>query len=276
MAKGKASLGKPRSVCHQVCRSGSVGRKAGGVNGTGTVFNGAGARAVTIVTNGPLDGAFGIIGVVVAANGLTVHLLTLPTMSSRPSRIHSLRRTVYLGAAAAAALTAVTFPLGAQAMGAMAPAGAAPVSPRDSLKTTIAGATISANYGRPSKRGREIFGGLGDMQWGMVWRTGANEATHFTTSKDLAFGSATVPAGTYTLYTLLDKAGKWMLIVNKQTGQWGTEYDAAKDLVRIPLTVEQTPAVVEKMNIEVTNAGRGGDIAIVWDRTKAHAAFVVK
>ena len=260
-------------------RIGSSGRKGGGVNGTGTVFNGAGARAVSIVTKGPLDGAFGTIRVVVATYGPTLpHSPTFPTMSSRPSRIHSLRRTVYLGAAAAAALTAVTVPLGAQAMGAMAPAkaGAAPASPRDSLKTTIAGATISANYGRPSKRGREIFGGLGDMQWGMVWRTGANEATHFSTSKDLAFGSATVPAGTYTLYTLLDKAGKWMLIVNKKTGQWGTEYDAKNDLVRIPLTVEQTPAVVEKMNIEVTNAGSGGDLAIVWDRTKAHAAFVVK
>jgi hypothetical protein len=199
-------------------------------------------------------------------------------MSNRQSLIRSLRRTMYMGATVAAALAALVMPAGAQTMGAMAPAkaGAPPASPRDSLKVTIAGATISANYGRPSKRGREIFGGLGDMQWGMVWRTGANEATHFTTSKDLAFGNVTVPAGTYTLYTLLDKGGKWMLIVNKQTGQWGTEYDAKKDLVRIPLTVDQTPAVVEKMNIEVTTAGRGGDIAIVWDRTRAHTAFTVK
>ncbi len=163
-------------------------------------------------------------------------------------------------------------------MAGMAPArpGQAPASPRDSVKTTIAGANIFVDYGRPSKRGREIFGGLGDMKWGMVWRTGANAATHLTTDKSLQFGNLAVPAGKYTLYTLLDQGGKWMLIVNKQTGQWGTEYDAKQDLVRIPLTVEQTPAVVEKMTIEVKPAGKGGTISIMWDRSNAHAAFTVK
>lgn len=149
----------------------------------------------------------------------------------------------------------------------------APASPRDSLKATVGGATVSVNYGRPSKRGREVFGGL--EKWGNVWRTGANEATHFTTTKTLKFGSATVPAGTYTLYTLLDEGGKWQLIVNKQTGQWGTEYSAANDLVRIPLTVERTPAVVEQMEITVMPMGQGGQLAILWDRTKAHASFTV-
>ncbi len=152
-------------------------------------------------------------------------------------------------------------------------AQAAPASPRDSVKTTIAGAALKVDYGRPSKRGREVFGGL--EKWGNVWRTGANQATHFTTSKTLNFGAATVPAGTYTLYTLLDQGGKWQLIVNKQTGQWGTVYDAKQDLVRIPMTVEQTPAVVEKMEITITPAGAGGELAILWDRTKAKAAFTV-
>jgi len=129
------------------------------------------------------------------------------------------------------------------------------------------------DYGRPSKRGREIFGGL--EKWGNVWRTGANQATHFTTSKALKFGAATVPAGRYTIYTLLDQGGKWQLIINKQTGQWGTEYDQKQDLVRIPLTVGQTPAVVEKMEITMTPAGTGGEFAILWDRTKAKASFTV-
>lgn len=170
-------------------------------------------------------------------------------------------------------------PLTAQGgMGAMQPAkaGQAVPSPRDSVKATIAGAALSVDYGRPSKRGREIFGGLGDMQWGMVWRTGANKATHFTTSKALQFGALAVPAGTYTLYTLLDKGGKWMLIVNKQTEQWGTDYDAKQDLVRIPLTVTQTPAVVEKMTIEIVPAGKGGEFSMSWDRSRAAAAFTVK
>ncbi len=189
-----------------------------------------------------------------------------------------LRLSLIRSIAAGAALSISALPAVAQSGMNMAPARAnqPPASPRDSVKATIAGANIFVDYGRPSKRGREVFGGLGDMKWGMVWRTGANKATHLTTSKGLQFGALAVPAGTYTLYTLLDEGGKWMLIVNKQTEQWGTEYDAKQDLVRIPLTVEKTPAVVEKMTIEVMPAAKGGQIAIMWDRTKAYAAFTVR
>jgi len=154
--------------------------------------------------------------------------------------------------------------------------GQAPASPRDSLAVNVAGADIKVNYGRPSKRGRVIFNGLGDMKWGMVWRTGANEATHFTTSKTLDFGGKTVPAGTYTLFTQLEENGKWQLIVNKQTKQWGTAYDAKQDLVRIPMTVTDKNAVVEKMEIQVKSAGKGGEIVVAWDTYKAVATFNVK
>ena len=154
--------------------------------------------------------------------------------------------------------------------------GQAPASPRDSLAVTVAGADIKVNYGRPSKRGRVIFNGLGDMKWGMVWRTGANQATHFTTSKALDFGGKQVPAGTYTLWTLLAENGKWELIVNKQTGQWGTAYDGKQDLVRIPMTVTDKNAVVEKMEIQVKPAGKGGEIIIAWDTYKAVVGFTAK
>jgi hypothetical protein len=153
--------------------------------------------------------------------------------------------------------------------------GQAPASPRDSLKVTVAGSEIAVNYGRPSKRGRVIFNGLADMKWGMVWRTGANEATHVTTSKALDFGGKVVPAGKYTLWTKLEENGKWELIV-KQTGQWGTAYDAKQDLVRIPMTVTSSNPVVEKMEIQVKPAGKGGELVIAWDTYKAVAAFTVK
>lgn len=178
----------------------------------------------------------------------------------------------------AAALTLSPMALAAQggmSMPAQQP-GQAPASPRDSLKVNIAGSDIAVNYGRPSKRGREIFGGLADMKWGMVWRMGANEATHFTTSKDLAFGTATVPAGKYTLWVKLEQSGKWELIVNKQTGQWGTAYDAKQDLVHIPMTVTALPAVIEKMEITVKPSGKGGELAVQWDKTRAAATFTVK
>jgi len=149
----------------------------------------------------------------------------------------------------------------------------APASPRDSVVTTIGGAALKLDYGRPSKRGREIFGGL--VPWNTVWRTGANEATHLTTNKPLTFGSVTVPAGRYTLLTLPQQNGQWLLIINTQTGQWGTEYQTSQDLARVPLTVTQTPAVVEQMQLTLTAAGTGGELAILWDRTKAAVRFTV-
>jgi len=191
----------------------------------------------------------------------------------------TLSRTLRRGVYAAAALSLIS--VSASAQGGMAgmkmdAQPKAPASPRDSVITTVAGSNINVNYGRPSKRGRVLFNGLGDMKWGTVWRTGANEATHFTTSKPLAFGAITVPAGTYTLFTKLEENGKWELIVNKQTKQWGTDYDMKQDLVRIPMTVTSNNAVVEKMEIMVKPTAKGGEIIVAWDNYKAIAAFTAK
>ncbi|WP_461415408.1 DUF2911 domain-containing protein [Gemmatimonas sp.] len=191
----------------------------------------------------------------------------------------SISRSLVRSAVAFAAVSVFSVSAAAQGgMGGMQMGGGrqAPASPRDSLTAAISGAEIKVNYGRPSKRGRVLFNGLGDMKWGMVWRTGANEATHFTTSKTLDFGGKTVPAGTYTLFTQLEANGKWELIVNKQTKQWGTAYDKAQDLVRIPMTVTSNNAVVEKMEIQVKPAGKGGEVIVMWDTYKAVAAFTVK
>ncbi|MBL0939537.1 MAG: DUF2911 domain-containing protein [Gemmatimonadaceae bacterium] len=187
----------------------------------------------------------------------------------------SISRTLVRGATGFAYALAAVSVLSVSASAQAAPRQA-PASPRDSLSASIGGADIKVNYGRPSKRGRVIFGGLNDMKWGMVWRTGANEATHFTTSKTLDFGGKVVPAGTYTLFTQLEENGKWELIVNKQTKQWGTAYDKAQDLVRIPMTVTSNNAVVEMMQITVTPAGKGGEITVAWDNYKAVAGFTVK
>ncbi|MCE2954715.1 MAG: DUF2911 domain-containing protein [Gemmatimonas sp.] len=192
----------------------------------------------------------------------------------------TISRSLVRGAFALAAVSVFSVSATAQGgMGGMQMGGGrgqAPASPRDSLTASVSGAEIKVNYGRPSKRGRVIFNGLNDMKWGMVWRTGANEATHFTTSKALDFGGKSVPAGTYTLFTQLEANGKWELIVNKQTKQWGTAYDKAQDLVRIPMTVTDKNAVVEKMEIQVKPAGKGGEIIVMWDTYKAVAGFAVK
>src|SRR6266705_3353530 len=109
------------------------------------------------------------------------------------------------------------------------------LSPADTVRASVAGAAVAVRYSRPSMRGRVIFGNV--VPRNKVWRTGANEATVLETSADLSMAGTKVPAGKYTLWTI-PAPGGWTLIVNKNTGQWGTEYDAQYDLARLDMKVE--------------------------------------
>ena len=107
-----------------------------------------------------------------------------------------------------------------------------------------------------------------------MWRTGANAATGFTTDADLTVNGTRIPKGSYTLWTLPTPEGA-TLIVNSQTGQWGTQYDESKDFARIKLSREQLTQPVEVFTIAVEPAERGGVLSLVWDRTKYTAPVVV-
>lgn len=133
-------------------------------------------------------------------------------------------------------------------------------STRDTVNAQVGGATVWIDYGRPAKRGRTIWGAL--VPHDTTWRFGANAATQFRTDKDLDIGGVTVPAGFYTLW-LYPTATKSFLIVNSQTGQWGTAYDASKDVARIPLDPHMSlPEVEERFRIFVQN-----DMLMMhWDR----------
>ena len=146
------------------------------------------------------------------------------------------------------------------------------LSPRDTVLATVHGAELKLDYGRPSKRGRPIFGGL--VPWNRVWRLGANRATHLWTGRDLIMDGTLVPAGTYTLYLLPSHSG-WRLIINRQTGQEGTEYDSAQDLARIRLRTTTLPQPVEQLTLAIEEQGDGGVIHIRWDRTQASAPFTL-
>ena len=130
------------------------------------------------------------------------------------------------------------------------------LSPRDSVFLRFDTSTIGVNYGRPSIRGRIIMGHL--VPWNQVWRTGANEATHLATNFDMVMGGVPVPRGRYTLWTLPSPDG-WQVIINKQTGQWGTVYNPALDLARFPATVEKLTAAVDTFTIafQATGASTG-------------------
>ena len=142
-----------------------------------------------------------------------------------------------------------------------------PLSPPAQAEGMIGEAHVTIDYSRPSKRGRVIFGEL--VPWGKVWRTGANAATTLTTDRDLVIGGAEVPAGTYTLYTIPSAEGAWKLIINKQTGQWGTQHDAAQDLARMDMQVAQVEEPVEQFTIEVEPDGDAGVLRLTWDTTAA-------
>jgi hypothetical protein len=146
------------------------------------------------------------------------------------------------------------------------------VSPHETVSATVDGAKISVTYGRPYLKGRKV--GVELAPYGKVWRTGADEATTLVTSKGLMFGNTHVQPGTYTLYTLPAEQG-WQLIINKQTGQWGTEYDPKQDLARIPMTVGKTNAPVEQLTIEVGDTPAGGELRLSWENTRAVAPFTV-
>jgi hypothetical protein len=154
-------------------------------------------------------------------------------------------------------------------------------SPRDSAQLRVAGSSVAVSYGRPYMRGRQIFGGL--VPFDQVWRTGANEATSFRTNATLDVNGVQIPAGEYTLYSLIrgpstGNVSEWTLIVNRQTGQWGTQYDASRDLVRIPMTVTQLDRPVEQFTIRVIENGsaqRTGRLVMMWERTQATLDFRV-
>jgi hypothetical protein len=147
-------------------------------------------------------------------------------------------------------------------------------SPPATASATLKGNAITINYHAPSLRGRKM---VGDHDpYGQVWRTGANEATTLITAVNLKIGTLTVPAGTYTIYTL-PNADQWLLIVNKQTGQWGTEYNQEQDLGRTPLTNGTLASPQEKMSISFEKTkGNTTELHIKWDKADEYVTVTAE
>ena len=152
-------------------------------------------------------------------------------------------------------------------------AGLGMLSPRDTVRVGVGGALLSIDYGRPAKRGRVVFGGV--VPLGEVWRTGANAATQFKTDKALDFGGTVVPAGFYTLWTI-PSANGWKLVINGETGQWGTDHKADKDLYAIDMQLSALSQPVERFTIGVEPSGGAGVLIMTWDTTRASVAFTAQ
>ena len=135
-----------------------------------------------------------------------------------------------------------------------------------------AGGIVLVDYGRPMVRERSVWGGA-LVPFDSVWRAGANDATHLFTTRVLTFGQLTVPPGSYTLWIQHTRTGTF-LIVNRQTGQWGTVYDPAQDVGRVAMQMAPAPNHVEEMTVTVRNmGGNRGAIDFAWGNSVATATF---
>jgi Protein of unknown function (DUF2911) len=151
----------------------------------------------------------------------------------------------------------------AQFEAAEAKSGVTELSVRDTVRASIGDATFTIDYGRPLVRGRVLAGNI--LPYDMVWRTGANAATQFTTSAPVTLAGMRIPAGTYTLWTVPRTNGRADLIVNRQTGQWGTEYDGSHDLGMAHMTTETLTTPVEKFTIAITSTSKArGALTMEW------------
>ena len=148
------------------------------------------------------------------------------------------------------------------------------LSVRGVVHDSIGAAEITVDYGRPLVRGRQLLGGV--VPFGEVWRTGANAATQLTTSSPITLAGLDLPAGTYTLWTL-PKPGDVELIVNKQFGQWGTEYNPARDLGRARMTSDSSNAPVEQFTISfVPKNAQSATLAMAWGPFRWTAPIVAR
>jgi hypothetical protein len=155
------------------------------------------------------------------------------------------------------------------------------VSPPDIAGTVVDGNRVSIFYSRPytkdPKTGakRIIWGGL--IPYGKIWRAGANEATLLVTQQPIEMGGQTIPGGAYTLFVLPEEDGTAQLIVNKQIGQWGLQYDKKQDLLRVPLTKDPLNQPLDQFVIAVeSNPTGGGVIKLMWESTQYSVPFTVK
>lgn len=152
--------------------------------------------------------------------------------------------------------------------------GGKPSPPASATCDLGGGKTIKTDYSSPRMKGRKIYGGL--VPYGEVWRTGANEATTFITSADVTVGGTSVPAGSYTIFTV-PNADSWKLIINKKTGEWGIPYKYQSDeLARVDMNVSKLPSPVEDFTISYEKTGNGCTMHIDWETTRASVAITAK
>ncbi|MBT8324752.1 MAG: DUF2911 domain-containing protein [Bacteroidia bacterium] len=149
-------------------------------------------------------------------------------------------------------------------------------SPSATLKQKVGLTDVVIHYSRPGVKGRTIFGGL--EPWGTIWRTGANENTTISFSDDVKFAGQDVKAGKYAIYTRLNSAEDWDVMLYSDTNNWGTpqNWDDSKVVATAKVKVEPIPFNVETFAIDVNNIKNDSAILeLIWEKSYAAIPFSV-
>ena len=150
------------------------------------------------------------------------------------------------------------------------------LSPEDHISFTQGNLTINVFYNRPSKKGREIFGGL--VPYDKVWRTGANEATTFETNLDLNIEGKRLPRGKFSLWTI-PRENSWTIIFNSEYGQWGINSEGEPnrnpqlDVLSVDVRAIQQDKEFEQFTIAFGNVGEDAEMVLFWDKTVVSMPF---
>jgi hypothetical protein len=148
------------------------------------------------------------------------------------------------------------------------------ISPHEQTSGVIDGARITVTYGRPSMRGRTIFGAL--VPFDRVWCPGADEATVLDSDKPIKLDTLQVPAGPHTIW-ILPTANQWTLIVSKEPSGFHTQYHPEADLGRVTLRKDSINPPVEKLTFAISpnRSGPGGSLAMQWERTHVWTSLTI-
>lgn len=143
------------------------------------------------------------------------------------------------------------------------------LSPAVTATGTVGTANITIKYSSPQVKGRKIWGDL--VPYNRVWRAGADEATTFTSDKDLVVQGAILPAGNYSLF-VIPKDDEWVVIFNKRAKQWGAyEYQQEQDALRVIVCTFTSQKFEESLKYEIDNNG----FSIQWANLKVPVSMVV-
>jgi hypothetical protein len=147
------------------------------------------------------------------------------------------------------------------------------ISPHESVSSTVDGARVTIVYGRPSMRGRVVFGSL--VPYGQVWCPGADEATTLESSRVLQIANLRIPTGPHTIW-ILPQRDRWTLVISREPEGFHNRYNARADIGRVPLSRRDLEAPIEQLTFAVgPSASGGGTIAMSWEKTEISASFSV-